>query len=105
MQRKSNFHSRKIGTINIRTGKEDQKLSNCINEIHKSGLSICVLQEVRRLGKGSATITVKRQTKRTDYEIYWSGHLHKRIHGVGFAIKLIKISKSMKSFRLMPELL
>ena len=90
MQRKWKFHLWKIGTINIRTGKEDQKLSNCINEIHKSGLSICALQEVRRLGKGSATINVKLETKRTDYEIYWSGHSHKRIHGVGFAIKTDK---------------
>lgn len=36
-----------IGTINIKTGKDDEKL----NEISKADLSICGLQEVCRLSK------------------------------------------------------
>ena len=88
----SKFHSWRIGTINIRTGKEDHKLDRVINEIIKANLSICCLQEVRRLKNNSVTIT---NTNTNDnivqkYELYWSGHTTKRYHGVGIAIKVDK---------------
>ena len=45
--RNKNFHLWRIGTINIRTGKDDQKIERVIHEIAKAKLSICCLQEVR----------------------------------------------------------
>ena len=50
------YHQWKIGTVNIRTGKDDSKLERVVKEIDKAGLYICGLQEVRRLRKGSAII-------------------------------------------------
>ena len=80
-----NFHSWKIGTINIRTGKDDEKLERVVNEIDKADLAICGLQEVRRLNKGSALVKSNSGKK---YEVHWSGHNNKRTHGVGIVIKV-----------------
>ena len=82
------FHHWKIGTINVRTASHDQKLEKCIEEIDKAGLSICAMQETRRLGKGSAIITNTIGNIMNKYEVHWSGHLHKRIHGVSVVIKV-----------------
>ena len=78
------FHNWKIGTINIRTGKDDEKIERVVKEIDKAGLIICGLQEVRRLTKGSAILETESKNK---YEIYWSGYQTKRQHGVGIVIK------------------
>ena len=78
------YHQWKIGTVNIRTGKDDSKLERVVKEIDKAGLYICVLQEVRRLRKGSAII---KTDTRHEYEVYWSGYQTKRHHGVGIVIK------------------
>lgn len=75
----------KIRTISIRTGKDDDKLERVVNEIDKAGISICGLQEVRRLNKRSALIKSDSGNK---YEIHWSGNSNKRIHGVGIVIKV-----------------
>jgi exonuclease III len=83
------FHQWRIGTINFRTGKDDEKIERTVHEIHKAGLSICGLQEVRRLNKGSALIS-NNIDDGTEYKIYWSGHSLKRIHGVGIVIKVDK---------------
>ena len=79
------FHKWKIGTINIRTGRDDEKLERVIKEIDKAGLTICGLQEVRRLNKGSASVTVENNNK---YEVYWSGNTLKKQHGVGIVVKV-----------------
>jgi len=76
----------KLGTINVRTGKEDQKLEQIVKEIRKADLSVCGLQEVRRIKTGSALIS----NEGNKYEIYWSGHSLKRIHGVGIVLKVDK---------------
>ncbi|XP_066928505.1 uncharacterized protein [Clytia hemisphaerica] len=81
-------HKWKIGTINVRTGRDDIKLNHIINEINKANLSICAIQELRRLSTGSATIPSVINEKTTKYEIYWKGHISKRIHGVGIAVKI-----------------
>ena len=78
-------HKWKIGTINVRTGKEDEKLERIVNEIAKADLALCGLQEVRRLDKGSALIQANNDSK---YEVYWSGHVNKCLHSVGIAIKI-----------------
>ena len=83
-----NFHQWRIGTINIRTGSDDQKLENVIHEIAKARLSVCCLQEVRRLNNDSVIITEKHNNTEQKFEVYWSGHSSKRHHGVGIAIKL-----------------
>lgn len=74
----------KIGTINVRTCKDDHKLEHAVQEIHKANLEICALQEVRRLKQGSAIV----ECGNTKYEIHWSGHSLKRQHGVGFVVKV-----------------
>ena len=56
---KKNFHQWRIGTINIRTEKDDQKHERVIYEIAKARLLVCCLQEVRRLDNGSVAITDK----------------------------------------------
>ena len=81
-------HLWKLGTINVRTGREDQKLERIVHEINKANLSICALQEVRRLSQGSATIPKQINDATNQYEVYWSGYARKRIHGVGLVVKV-----------------
>lgn len=81
-------HKWKIGSINIRTGKDDEKIERVVHEADKAGLYICALQEVRRLNQGSATVTCQRNESFNKYEIHWSGNSLKRHHGVGFIIKI-----------------
>ena len=50
------YYNWKIGTVNIRTGKDDEKLGRVVNEIDKTEFAICGLQELRRLNTGSALI-------------------------------------------------
>jgi len=83
-----NNHLWKLGTINVRTGREDQKLERIVHEINKANLSICALQEVRRLSQGSATIPKQINGTTNQYEVYWSGYARKRIHGVGLVVKV-----------------
>ncbi|XP_066924182.1 uncharacterized protein [Clytia hemisphaerica] len=80
------FHERKPGTINVRTAREDEKLEKVIKEIDKAKLSVCGLQEVRRIKTGSALIKIQELDK--TYEVYWSGHSSKRQNGVGIVIKV-----------------
>ena len=82
------LHQWKIGTINIRTGKDDEKLENAVRQINKAGISICGLQEVRRLRTGSAIIKTEVDGIMSKYEVYWSGNTVKRQHGVGIAVKV-----------------
>jgi len=79
------YYKWKVGTINIRTGNDDEKIERVVSEIDRANLAICGLQEVRRLNTGSASIKTKTNNK---YEFYWSGRVKKRQHGVGFAIKV-----------------
>eukprot|EP00111_Clytia_hemisphaerica_P017270 TCONS_00051124-protein len=79
------YYNWNIGTINIRTGKDDEKLERVVNEISKANLSICGLQEVCRLNNDSAVIKSDSGSK---YEVYWSGYVSKRTHGVGIVIKI-----------------
>ena len=64
--RNKNFHQRRIATINIHTGKYDQKIE--IHEIAKAKLSVCCLQEVRLLNNNSVVITNK-QNKQSSAKI------------------------------------
>jgi len=56
-----NYHSWRIGTINIRTGKEDQKIERVIHDVAKAKLSVCCLQEVRRLNNNLVTVMNKQE--------------------------------------------
>uniref|UniRef100_A0A7M5XFT5 Endonuclease/exonuclease/phosphatase domain-containing protein n=1 Tax=Clytia hemisphaerica TaxID=252671 RepID=A0A7M5XFT5_9CNID len=88
MVNKNHLHQWRIGTVNIRTGKDDIKLENCITEIAKADLSVCAFQEVRRLNSSSVKIEPKINDKNYKYELYWCGYSMKRQHGVGIAIKI-----------------
>ena len=88
--RNKNFHSWRIGTINIcRKGWledwESDPWNNCSTK-----LSACYLQEVRRLNNNSVIITNKQNNLEQKYELYWSGHAAKIQHGVGITIKVDK---------------
>ena len=80
------FHRWRIGTVNIRTGKDDIKLENVVHQIDRAKLSICGLQEVRRLGTNSCTVKSTIRDISNQYEVHWSGHAMKRQHGVGIAV-------------------
>ena len=80
------FHRWRIGTVNIRTGKDDIKLENVVHQIDRAKLSICGLQEVRRLGTSSCTVKSTIGDIRNQFEGYWSGHAMKRQYGVGIAV-------------------
>ena len=41
------FYQWRLGTVNVRTAKEDEKLERVVKEINKADLTICALQEVR----------------------------------------------------------
>jgi len=43
------YYNWKVGTINIRTGNDDEKIERVVSEIDRANLAICGLQEVRRL--------------------------------------------------------
>ena len=55
--RNNNFHSRRKETLNIHKGNYDQKIE--IHEVAKAKLSVCFLQEVRRLNDNSVIIKSK----------------------------------------------
>jgi len=76
-----------LTTINIRTEKEDKKIERVIHEIAKAKLSVCCLQEVRRLNN-SVTVTNKQNEVEQKYKLFWSVHSTKRQHGLGIAIKV-----------------
>ena len=94
-----NFHSWSIGTINIRTGKDDQKIERVIHEIAKAKLSVCCLQKVCCLNNNSVIITNKQSSFERKYECYWSGHAAERQHGVCIAIK---VGKDIQTDEIMP---
>ncbi|XP_066911780.1 uncharacterized protein [Clytia hemisphaerica] len=83
-----NTYQWKLGTINVRTGREDQKLERIIREIDKADINICALQEVRRFSQGSASIPIKTNDFTNKYEVYWSGYTQKRMHGAGIVVKV-----------------
>ena len=64
MIRNKNFHSWKIGVINIRLEKDDQKIVRVIHEIAKAKLSVCFLQELRLI------ITNRQNNLERKYELY-----------------------------------
>ena len=86
------FHQWSIGTINIRTGRTDEKIESVVHQINRAGLTICGLQEVRRLKTGSALVGCKTEgcDESNRYEVHWSGYSVKRQHGVGIAVRVEK---------------
>ena len=64
MIRNKNFPSWKIGVINIRLEKDDQKIVRVIHEIAKAKLSVCFLQELRLI------ITDRQNNLERKYELY-----------------------------------
>ena len=74
----------KIGTINVRTMKEDAKVLEVVKALHEASLEIVGLQEVKRLGEGNLMINANENSA---YNFYWKGHDDLRQHGVGNLIK------------------
>ena len=85
-----NFKSWKLGSINIRSGKEKSEGANMYavaKEIDRLGITICCLQEVRYRNNDKRTISLP---SGTEYEFIWSGPKRRRDNGVGFLVKLDK---------------
>ena len=82
------FKRWKLGSINIRSGKEKSEGAKiyCITkEVARAGLSICLLQEVRYRNNGQRII---RLNTGESYEFVWSGPKRRRETGVAFLIKV-----------------
>ena len=61
-----NFHNWKFGTINIRTGKENEEGSKnymIATEVDKANLAFCCMQEVRYRNAGMKKIRLKKWFK------------------------------------------
>ena len=72
----------RCGTINVRSLQElanPVEISHTIDNIRKSRLDICALQETRMLGKDCLDFD--------DYQMHWSGFIRKREQGVALVIK------------------
>ena len=81
------FKEWKLGTINIRSGKEKDegaKIYSIAKQLASNGVSICCLQEVRYRRKG--TRLIKLDTGEV-YEFHWCGMQKKRLAGVGLLIR------------------
>ena len=82
------FKKWKLGSINIRSGKEKSEGAKiyCITkEVARAGLSICLLQEVRYRNNDQRII---RLNTGEVYEFMWSGPKRRREAGVAFLIKV-----------------
>ena len=82
------FKKWKLGSINIRSGKEKSEGAKmyCIaKEVARAGLSICLIQEVRYRNNDQRKI---RLNTGEEYEFIWSGPKRRREAGVGFLIKV-----------------
>ena len=73
------FRVWKACTINVRTAKCDQKLTEICQTLKSAKIDIAALQEVRRTGKDSLIVD--------GYVIHWSGMARKAERGVGIAVK------------------
>ena len=85
---KGNFNDWKLGSINIRSGKEKSegaKMYAVAKEIDRLGITICCLQEVRYRNNDKRTISLP---SGAEYDFIWSGPKRRRDNGVGFLVKV-----------------
>ena len=90
VSKSSSFHLWKLGTVNIRTGKEkseDAKMYVITKEVARAGLSICLLQEVRYRNNGTRRISLDTGE---EYDFIWSGPKRRRDAGVAILTKVDK---------------
>ena len=81
------FKQWKLGTVNIRSGKEKDdgaKLYSIAKELAANDVTICCLQEVRYRKHGHRIIELDTGEK---YEFFWCGMQKKREAGVGLLIR------------------
>ena len=79
----------KLGTINVSTAREDTRLQQIADEVARSGLLACALQETKRIGNGSAMLKARDLSGvEHEYHFYWAGTARKRIDGVGMLVKV-----------------
>ena len=69
----NNFYNWKLGSIDVRTATEDLKIDLITEELERAKLSICCIQEFRRIGEGSAEVKGSQNT----FTYYWSGYTKK----------------------------
>ena len=79
-------HQFNAGSINVRTATCDAKCEEVIaREADRANLTICGLQETRRLKKGEVILNIP--GKKSQYIFHWSGFERKREYGVGLLIR------------------
>ena len=70
------------GTINVSTCSDDDRLEYAVKSMAEAQLTICGMQEVRRLGDGNKMVKAEvpdksdksgKTMKTVEYEVYWSG--------------------------------
>ena len=84
----NHFKKWKLGTINIRSGKEKSygsKIYRIAKEVARAGLSICCLQEVRYRNIGDKIIALNTGEK---FRFMWCGMKKRREAGVGLMVKV-----------------
>ena len=82
------MHTWKLGTINIRSGKEKEggwRMFSVAKEIDKLGIIVCGIQEVRHRNVGKQVISLPNGNK---YAFLWCGKKKRRDAGVGFLIRI-----------------
>jgi len=77
-------HFTKFATFNVRTLLDDAKLSLLANVLNNYNISVCGLNEVRRLDSGSITVEHPDMTRPST--LLWSGRSDIRQHGVGILL-------------------
>ena len=103
--RNKNFHLWRIRTINIRTGKDDQKIERVIHEIAKAKLSLWWVQELCCLDNNSVIITTNRTILSKNMNSTGPAMQLKGNTGLVSPLKQIKVLRQRKSHLLVPELL
>ena len=87
IKNRHNYKSWKLGSINIRSGKEKSegaKMYSVAKEMDRLGITICCLQEVRYRNNDKRTISLP---SGNEYDFIWSGPKRRRDNGVGFLVK------------------
>ena len=91
-------------TLNVQScsDKFEDRLDSILELASKKKISLLALTEFRRRGKDSRTVTTECGTT---WDIYWSGHDRKRLHGVAIAVKRDHKIKVLQISQISPRMM
>ena len=68
------FNQFKLGTVNVSTAREEQRLQQIADQVAQYGLLACAVQETKRIGNGSAMLKARDADGiEQNFHFYWSG--------------------------------